>query len=230
MADGIYQMEDYGVLSEEEWGNLKTNDLNLFLTTRESGTGNIEIKRIYLAHKIGYNVKEAGFMVMQLAPDAVMDILDSSNNLGGESVYVTDVQGAVIYTGGDLTLEQWEFLHDGLNEDSGMVRLDDDSYFVVKDFVPITGWEYYMAVPRSNLISGQRFNTSMMLIVAVLLVMALAFGMLGAQFAFRPLERLYRSVSRRWSHSEQPDRSMYLTRVFDRVFSENDDLRTMATS
>lgn len=166
---------------------------------------------------------------MQLKPEVVTDLLSAGSDLDGEAVRVEDAAGRVLFTRGSLTEGDWEQLISAKPGNGGMVRLEKGAYLVVRQRIGITGWTYRIAVPWRSLITGQLFETGITLMVGALIIIAVAFGMLGTQYAFRPLERLYRSVAGRFSRTEHTDRSGYLSRVFDRVFAENHDLRAMAS-
>ncbi|MGI5877495.1 MAG: helix-turn-helix domain-containing protein [Christensenellales bacterium] len=228
LADGIHRMSQYDTLAQPEWQGLKTNELNIFCTSADTPEG-VALNSVRIAHKVGYNVNETGFVVMQLKPEVVTDLLGAGSDLDGEAVHVEDAAGRVLFTRGNLTAGDWEQLIGARPGSGGMVRLGREAYFVVSQRIGITGWTYRIAVPRLSLIAGQRFETGMTLTVGALIVIALAFAALGTQYAYRPLERLYRSVAGRFSRTEHADRSDYLSRVFDRVFAENHDLRAMVS-
>lgn len=229
LANGLYKMDDYSIIQQEQYENLKASEINFIIESSESSNGNMDISEIFLVHKVGYNVMETGFVTMQLNPSAVKNILESGNDFSNEAIYTTDSEGNVVYSDGEYTLNKWQEMIASTNgSESAVIKLGKESYYIVASDISTTGWVYRIAIPIKNLILGNHLDTSMIFIGAVLLAMALAFGILGAQFALRPIERLYQSVSKRSKQHKQADRSLYLSRVFDKIFDENYDLRSMA--
>ena len=226
IAEGLYNIKDYPTIEQEQYENLKASRINFFVESNENQIGDINIIRIFLAHKVGYNIKEAGFVTMQLNPSFFENILLSEKDFDNQEIYTTDYNGNVLFSVGNNDIGIRQELISNKNNNS-IVKLENQSYFIASNEIPSIGWKYYIAVPTKKLTSGNHLNKSMVFIGAVLLVMALAFGILGAQFALRPLERLYQSVSKRSNQFKYSDRSMYLSRVFDRIFDENYDLRSM---
>ena len=223
--NGMYEFKGYETIPEEDWSSLESVEPNFYITVQEEN-GTKKISQFLMVHKIGAAVQKNGFIVMELDPQLIVEVLGVSNNLDDESVCVADAAGEQLYCEGSLSKGEFASLVSGLdNKAQGIVSLDKVKYFVAFSNIPITGWEYVTAVPLKNLIGVSMFDTSVWLMIFTCLLIALLFSIFGINMAYKPIDKLYNLAIKHANKPEQADKGIYLTRVFDRMLDENDNMR-----
>ncbi len=224
--NGMYEFIGYETVPEEYWSSLQSVEPNFYTTVHEDN-GSKKITQFLMVHKIGAAVKKNGFIVMELDPDTIIATLEVTNNLEDESVCVTDTAcGEQLYCEGSLSEAELEALTNGLDGKAhGIAALGRVKYFVSVNNISIAGWKYVTAVPLRNLIGVSMFDTSVWLMIFTCLVIALLFSIFGINMAYKPIDKLYNLAIKHANKPEQADKGIYLTRVFDRMLDENDNMR-----
>lgn len=168
-----------------------------------------------------FTVEEAGYVVVNIDVAAVVSKINEMKLFSNEQIFILDDNKNPVMA----TTDQIDLILETKDGKNSLTEINSKKYVKVGESSNFTNWSYVSLVPVESIYDNYKtINRYTKILFVVMLILGCFFSIIVAAMILKPINVLYNGVIKKSSVETEKDKIKHLSRVYERVFNDNENL------